>query len=158
GRGQFVVVAHHLAHGASAFYGSGFERAAVIALDNKGDMTSAALMTGNGAELSIQAEAQFPNSVGLVYSAVTAALGFSFDGDWHKTMWLAPSGEPEYIDLLADILDVDANGLPLVNLEYFDTSSRGSLSLTDRFFERAGLERRAKDTPINQKHRNLAAS
>jgi len=158
GRGQFMAVAHHLAHGASAFYGSGFERAAVIALDNKGDMTSAALMTGDGGQLSLQAEAGFPNSVGLVYSAVTAALGFSFDGDWHKTMWLAPSGEPEYIDLMADVLGVDAGGLPSVNLGYFDTSSRGTLSLTERFFERAGLERRAKDNPINQKHRNLAAS
>src|SRR5215216_22925 len=122
GRGQFIVVAHHLAHGASAFYGSGFARAAVIALDNRGDMTSGALMTGDGAQLSIQSEAQFPNSVGLVYSAVTAALGFGFDSDWHKTMWLAPSGEPEFIDLLSDVLGVDANGLPVVNLEYFDAS------------------------------------
>ena len=157
-RGQFVVVPHHLAHGASAFYGSGFARAAVISLDNKGDMTSAALMTGNGGQLSLQSEAQFPNSVGLVYSAVTTALGFGFDDDWHKTMWLAPTGEPVYVDLLADILGVSASGLPTVNLEYFDASSRGDLSLTDRFFERAGLERREKDTPVNQKHRNLAAS
>jgi carbamoyltransferase len=156
--GKFVAVAHHLAHGASAFYGSGFSRAAVIALDNKGDMTSAALMAGDGGKLSLRAEAQFPNSVGLIYSAVTAALGFSFDGDWHKTMWLAPSGEPHYIDLFTDILGVDANGLPVVNLDYFDTASRGALSLADSFFERAGLQRRAKDGPINQKHRDLAAS
>jgi predicted NodU family carbamoyl transferase len=127
GRGQFVVVAHHLAHGASAFYGSSFARAAVIALDNRGDMTSAALMTGDGGRVTLQAEAQFPNSVGLVYSAVTAALGFSFSGDWHKTMWLSPTGQPVYMDLFADLLGVDARGLPVVNLEYFDTSSLNEL-------------------------------
>ena len=157
-RGRFVAVAHHLAHGASAFYSSSFERAAVIALDNKGDMTTSALMTGSGGRLTLQAEAQFPNSVGLVYSAVTDALGFSFSGDWHKTMWLAPTGEPAYMDLFADILAIDADGLPLVNLDYFDASSRGELFLSDRFFERAALERRAKDKPISQKHRDVAAS
>ena len=70
-----VVAAAGLAHGASAFYASGFERAAVISVDNNGDMTSAALMTGDGSELHVQAEAQFPNSIGMVYSAATAALG-----------------------------------------------------------------------------------
>ena len=39
---KFVAVGHHLAHGASAFYASGFERAAVIAADNRGDMTTTA--------------------------------------------------------------------------------------------------------------------
>jgi carbamoyltransferase len=158
GRGQFVVVPHHLAHGASAFYGSGFARAAAIAVDNRGDMTSTALMTGNGGQLTLQAEAQFPNSIGLVYSAVTAALGFSFSGDWHKSMWLSPTGQPQYMDLFADLLGVDAGGLPVVNLEYFDMSSRGNPSLSERFFERASLARRAKDKPVGQKHRDLAAS
>ncbi|HVG19113.1 MAG TPA: carbamoyltransferase C-terminal domain-containing protein [Blastocatellia bacterium] len=158
GRGQFVTVAHHLAHGASAFYSSSFARAAVISVDNKGDMTSTALMTGDGGQLALQAEAQFPNSIGLVYSAVSAALGFSFSGDWHKTMWLSPTGQPQYADLFADLLAVDEGGLPVVNLEYFDMSSRGNPSLSDRFFERAELPRRPKDKPVGRKHRDLAAS
>ena len=41
-----------------------------------GDMTSAALMTGEAEQLRVHAEAQFPNSIGMVYGAVTAALGF----------------------------------------------------------------------------------
>ncbi|MEK6323373.1 MAG: carbamoyltransferase C-terminal domain-containing protein [Acidobacteriota bacterium] len=154
----FIEVPHHLAHGASAFYSSGFERAAVISVDNKGDMTAAALMTGSGEQLRIHAEAQFPHSIGLVYSAVTAALGFSADGDWHKTMWLAPTGKGELQEIFGDLLRVDGDGLPVVNLDYFDPSSGGTLTLSDHFFERAGLKPRAKDEPIAQKHRNLAAS
>jgi carbamoyltransferase len=155
---NFIEVPHHLAHGASAFYASGFERAAVISVDNRGDMTSAALMTGEGEQLRIHAEAQFPNSIGLVYGAVTAALGFDADGDWHKTMWLAPTGKPAFADLFEELLCVDANGLPAVNLDYFDASLRGTPALSDRFFERAGLRARAKDEPLTEKHRNLAAS
>ena len=156
--GQFVEVPHQLSHGASAFFASGFARAAVISVDNKGDMTSAALMTGEGERLRVYAEAQFPNSIGMVYGSVTAALGFDAGGDWHKTMWLAPTGDPESADLFKDLLCVDDNGLPVVNLDYFDPPLRGTPALSDRFFERAGLRPRGKEEPISEEHRNLAAS
>ena len=156
--GKFLEVPHHLAHGASAFFASGFERAAVISADNRGDMTSAALMTGNGEQLRINAEAQFPNSIGMVYTAVTAAIGFDPDGDWHKTMWLAPTGKPAYADIFEDLLSVDSNGLPLVDLAFFDAPLRGAPALSGEFFDRAGLTPRAKEQPITEKHRNLAMS
>lgn len=157
-RGRFVAVGHHLAHGASAFYASGFERAAVISADNRGDMTTTALMTGEGRELLLHSEAQFPNSIGMVYSAVTAALGFGFDDDWHKPMWLAPTGENEFAEIFNELITVDAGGLPVVNMSFFQISSRGNLSLSDEFFKRSGLKPRAKDDTITQNHRNLAAS
>lgn len=156
--GRFIEVPHHLAHGASAFFASGFERAAVISIDNKGDMTSAALMTGEREQLQLHAEAQFPNSIGMVYGAVTAALGFGADGDWHKTMWLAPTGKGAFSEIFDDLLRVGSDGLPVVNLDYFDPSFGASPALSNRFFERAGLKPRAKDEPLAQNHRNLAAS
>src|SRR5262245_628199 len=55
-RGTFLAVGHHLSHGASSFYVSGFDRAAVISIDNKGDMHSTALMTGSGNGLQLQRE------------------------------------------------------------------------------------------------------
>ena len=85
-RGQFVDVNHQLSHGASAFYASGFERSAILALNNRGDMTSTALMRGEGERIEIQAEGSFPHSLGMVYSTVTAVLGFGFVDDWHKAM------------------------------------------------------------------------
>ncbi len=157
-RGQFVAVGHHLSHGASAFYTSGFDRAAVMAVDNRGDMTSVALMKGDGNRLRVVSESQFPNSIGLVYSAVTEALGFDGNGDCHKTMWLSPTGNPAFKDLLADILKVDARGLPEINQEYFDLSPRGALSLSSLFYDRVGLKPRAKNEQIGAKHRDLAAS
>jgi carbamoyltransferase len=154
----FIEVPHQLAHGASAFYSSGFERAAVISVDNKGDMTSAALMTGSGEQLRVDAEAQFPNSIGMVYSAVTAALGFDADGDWHKTMWLAPTGAPQFMEIFADLLSVDQNGLPVVSTDYFDLPFGGAPSLSRQFFERAALAPRDKEETLAQNHRDLAAS
>lgn len=155
---QFIEVPHQLAHGASAFFSSGFERAAVISADNKGDMTAAALMTGIGEQLRVDAEAQFPNSIGLVYSAVTAALGFDPDGDWHKTMWLSPTGKPEFLELFTDLLRVDEAGLPVVNTDYLDLLFGGPPALSPHFFECAGVAPRRRDETISQSHRNLAAS
>jgi carbamoyltransferase len=157
-RGRFVQVPHHLAHAASSFYVSGFSRAAIVSADNKGDMTSTALMTGDGAKMTVNAEAQFPNSIGLVFSMVTGALGFGVDDDWHKTMWLAATGEPEFEDTLGDLLTVDSNGLPLVNQDYFEASFRGTMSLSSRFFDELGFGPRRKDEPVARRHRNLAAS
>jgi carbamoyltransferase len=157
-QGRFIEVPHHLAHGASAFFASSFDRAAVISVDNKGDMTSAALMTGAHGDLRIDAEAQFPHSIGMVYSAVTAALGFDGGGDWHKTMWLAPTGTNTLEDLFSELLSIDNSGLPVVNLSYFEQPSSGTASLSSNFFERAALTSRQKDKPITQQHRNLAAS
>jgi len=157
-KGSLIEVPHHLAHGASAFFASGFERAAVISVDNKGDMTAAALMTGNKEQLRIHSEAQFPNSIGMVYGAVTAVLGFDAGGDWHKTMWLAPTGRPAFADMFEDLLSVDANGLPVVNLDYFDPSLRGTPAVSEYFYERAAMKPRGKDEPITGRHRDLAAS
>jgi carbamoyltransferase len=156
--GKFVVVPHHLAHGASTFYASGFERAAVISADHRGDLTAAALMTGAGHELRLHGEAQFPNSIGLIYNAVTAALGFDYDGDWHKTMWLAPTGVNRFADLFADLLAVDSDGLPVVNREFLEIDARGITSLARIFFERAGIKPRAKTESLSGAHRDLAAS
>jgi carbamoyltransferase len=158
GRGKFIEVNHHLAHGASAFYASGFDRAAVIDAGYRGDMTATALMTGDGERLTLQAESSFPNSIGLVYNGVTAALGFNYFDDWHKTMWMAPFGLAEHEGLFRDLLSVDFNGLPVVNLEYFEESFRGNPQLSEKFFERAGLKPRGREEPINAKHKNLAAS
>ncbi len=158
GRGKFITVDHQLAQAGSTFYPSGFDRAAVMVIGNKGDMTSASLLTGAGSRMSVESEASFPNSIVMVYGAVTAALGFGASDSWHKTMWLSPTGQPEFTDLFNDLLGVDERGLPVVNLDYFDPSFRGGPALSNRFFEATGIDPRQKDAAITQTHRNIAAS
>src|SRR5688500_3073215 len=59
---------HHLSHAASAFYPSPFERAAVLTLDGVGEWTTSSLALGNGRDLKVMREIQFPHSLGLLYS------------------------------------------------------------------------------------------
>jgi carbamoyltransferase len=156
--GRFISLNHQMAHAASAFYVSGFDRAAVITAGNVGDMRSTALMTGEGARLQIQRQAKFPHSLGMVFTAVTAALGFDPAGDEHKTMWLAATGEDEFAAVFGKLLQVDSHGLPRINLDYFDGSFKGGPSLSTRFFKETGLDVRTKQDLAPGAHRNIATS
>jgi carbamoyltransferase len=155
---RIVNVNHQLAHAASAFYASGFERAAIITAGNVGDMRSTALLTGTGSEIRLRQQASFPNSLGMVFSAVTEALGFGSSGDEHKTMWLAPTGEDEFASLFQSIIKVDSSGLPRVNLDYFDKSFRGGPRLAERFFKETGLTAQRQGGTVTPTHRSVAAS
>jgi carbamoyltransferase len=67
---------HHLSHAASAFLCSPFEEAAILTVDGVGEWACATFGRGRGNEISLLREIRFPHSVGLLYSAFTAFLGF----------------------------------------------------------------------------------
>src|SRR5437762_3588176 len=69
-------VEHHPAHLASAFFVSGFEDAAICALDGFGDFVSTSLAFGQDRRLKMLDRVYFPHSLGILYTAVTQYLGF----------------------------------------------------------------------------------
>ncbi len=156
GRGEFIEVNHQMAHAASAFFASGFERAAILIANHKGDMTATSLLVGNGAMIDTLDESPFPHSLGAIYSAVTEALGFG--DECHKTMWLSSTGKPEFLRLFQDLLKVKKSGLPSVNPDYFDITAKGDAHLAALFYQKTGLQPRAKDEPLAPIHRHIAAS
>ena len=87
---------HHLAHASSAFFASPFEEAAIVTIDGVGEKTTAAIYSGNGQKISEINQTEYPNSVGLFYSAITAFLGFEVNEGEYKVMGMAAYGEPKY--------------------------------------------------------------
>ncbi len=81
GRGQAPMLfpEHHLSHAASAFYPSPFEEAAILTLDGVGEWATSTIGHGQGKEISILRELQFPHSLGLLYSAFTYYCGFKVE-------------------------------------------------------------------------------
>ena len=90
-----VMVEHHAAHAASAYYPSPFEEATVLTLDRDGDFRSAARWHASGNQLQLEKDLYYPDSLGDLYSRVTELLGFTAGADEHKVQWLsaADSGE-----------------------------------------------------------------
>src|SRR6266566_3386168 len=97
-RARFHRVEHHVAHLASAFFVSPFDRAAVLSTDGLGDFASTMWATGEGNRLEINGAVAFPHSLGLYYTAISQYLGFWKFGDEYKVMGLAAYGEPQYLN------------------------------------------------------------
>jgi carbamoyltransferase len=111
---------HHLSHAASAFYPSPFEEAAILTVDGVGEWTTATLGIGKGTDIKLLKEIRFPHSLGLLYSAFTAFLGFKVNEGEYKVMGMAPYGEPRYIDKIYDnLIKVADDGSFWINMDYF---------------------------------------
>jgi len=151
-----VVVEHHHAHAASAYYASGFESAAVLSVDRAGDFRSAVLFDGRRNQLTPVRELYFPDSLGDLFNRVTELLGYEARADEHKVQWMSASGEPEYRDTFHKILHKAHPGWPHVDRSYFDSDRPGQGGFSARFYEETGLISKEKLTQVEKA--NLAAS
>jgi len=118
-RAEFHNVEHHRAHMASAFFVSPFEEAALVSLDGFGDFVSTMIGRGSGNKIEVLDAVYYPHSLGIFYTAVTQWLGFTKFGDEGKAQGLAAYGEPVYLDDLARIVRLRAQGRFELDLEYF---------------------------------------
>ena len=91
--GPLLTFDHHQSHAASAFFFSGFSRAAVLTVDGVGESATTTYGIGEDARLTMFEEVRFPHSLGLFYSALTAYLGFAVNDGEYKVMGLAPYGD-----------------------------------------------------------------
>jgi len=123
---RILFVEHHLSHAASALYCSPYAEAALLTVDGVGEWTTAAYGSGTAAwdgtgenRIRLDAELRFPHSLGLLYSAFTAFLGFEVNEGEYKVMGMAPYGEPKYVDRVRRVVHVYEDGSLHLDLAYF---------------------------------------
>src|SRR5262245_15681515 len=107
---KILFTEHHEAHAASAYLASPFARAAILTVDGVGEWTTTGMWAGRDGALQQLHETRFPHSLGLLYSALTAYLGFQVNEGEQKVMALAAFGEPRFADRLAALVDYDDDG------------------------------------------------
>src|SRR3989338_583828 len=88
-----LFVEHHLAHAASSLFASPFKKAAILTVDGVGEWTTTAYGVGKDNNIHLAKEIKFPHSLGLLYSTITAYLGFSVNNSEYKVMGLSRSEE-----------------------------------------------------------------
>ena len=167
--GKIKQVEHHRSHIASAFFASPFDKAACLTIDGSGDFTTTMTAIGSGNNIEVLDSVDFPHSIGIFYTAFTQLLGFPHYGDEYKVMGMAPYGEPKYVDKLADVVRLTDDGLFKLNLGYFRTGTQGIISYgadnqpvvaalySKKMIDAFGAPRQ-KEEPLNQYHKDLAAS
>ena len=149
---------HHLSHAASAFYPSPFESAAILTIDGVGEWTTTSLSIGRGSDIRIVKEIHFPHSLGLLYAAFTAYTGFRVNSGEYKVMGLAPYGTPKYADLIREhLISIADDGSFRLNMKYFDYCAGRSMT-NAKFHRLFGGEPRSSESPLEQRHMDLAAS
>lgn len=124
GDAPLVLVEHHLAHMASAFFCSPFDEAAILSIDGFGDFCSVMWGIGRGNKMEVKGEVNFPHSLGIFYTAFTQHLGFPKYGDEYKMMGLSAYGEPRFAQKVRDAVRLDGDQIRL-NLDYFTHHTNG---------------------------------
>ncbi len=148
---KVLFVEHHLAHAASAFLCSPFDEAAILTVDGVGEWTTAAMGTatarwdGRGHNaIRLSHEIRFPHSLGLLYSAFTAFLGFEVNEGEYKVMGMAPYGQPRYQDKVYRLIELDGDGGFRLNMDYFCFHYSTCRTFNDRFVRLFGEPRDPK--------------
>jgi carbamoyltransferase len=132
---------HHLSHAASAFFCSPFEEAATLTIDGVGEWATATYGVGRGTNIELFKEIKFPHSLGLLYSAFTAFLGFEVNEGEYKVMGMAPFGKPTYLDKVYRVIDVEHDGSFQLNMDYFTFHHSTERTYSPKFVELFGPPR-----------------
>jgi carbamoyltransferase len=148
---KLLFAEHHMTHAASAFFASPFDEAAVITIDGVGEWTTATIGHATGTwngdgenKIDLFGEVRFPHSLGLLYSAFTAYLGFRVNNGEYKVMGMAPFGEPNYLDKVYQLIRVGDDGSFSLNMDYFSYHYSPRRTYTNRFVDLFGPPRKAE--------------
>jgi len=158
--GQLVYTKHHLSHLAFSFYTSPFDSAIGVSVDGVGEEeTILATLCKNG-KFQELARVTFPNSLGLVYSAFTAYLGFKPNEGEYKVMGLAPYGNAEKYEYVFEKIEkYDRLGEILqIEQKYFTYQTSEKDMFNNKLINLIGFPPRFKGESIEQQHKDLAAA
>ena len=138
-------LSHHFSHAVQAFMGSGQREAAILVVDAVGDWSCSALFSGAWVDgvprVERVLEIAYPNSLGLVYSAFTAYLGFSPNDSECSTMALAAFGRPRFADKVREIVRASPEVSYEVDQRYFHFANFYQGAVSARFVEAFGPPR-----------------
>lgn len=149
---KLLFVDHHMSHAASALFCSPYDEAAILTIDGVGEWTTATIGKGTAhwTEAGDQAkpnhidlfgEQRFPHSLGLLYSAFTAFLGFRVNNGEYKVMGMAPYGQPTRMEDVYKLIEVADDGSFQLDMRYFDFHHSTRRTYSQRFIDLFGEAR-----------------
>lgn len=157
-RDRLFFSQHHLSHAASAFFPSPFANAAVLTMDGVGERETTTIYHGKESSIIPVASIDFPNSLGLLYSAFTHYCGFKINSGEYKLMGLAPYGTPRFADTIRDsLVHVYPDGSFRLTLKYFSFVTEFTPT-NAKFWKLFGRKPRSPESDVTQLDMDIAAS
>lgn len=150
---------HHLSHIAYSYYTSPFERATILSVDGVGEWETTVLAFAEGKNITKLQNIKFPHSLGMLYSAMTAFLGFKPNEGEYKVMGLAPYGNPEpYLNKFQQLYKLMEGGGFEINMNYFTYDYSNNSMFNEKLGELFELPNRLPEDELTQEHKDLAAT
>jgi carbamoyltransferase len=145
---QILYSEHHLSHTLSTLYYYNQFPCVSVVVDGYGDKycTSIHHVKSNKEIINLWSS-EYPNSLGLFYSAITDFLGFAVNEGEYKMMGLASFGEPKYYDVLSNTIKFENNQLT-IDTKYYDYVRRTDRSYSDLLSQELGVKPRRPDIPF----------
>lgn len=160
---KIIFLDHHLSHAASTFLMSGFNEAAIVAIDGVGEKNTLTWGYGKGKYIELKQCIEFPDSIGLMYTALTTYLGFDANDGEYKVMGLAAYGEQDknknsFYPKLKKMITQYADSSFRLSMKYFGHSGFEGPAFTDKIIDLLGVAPRLKNQPIEPTHQDIAAA
>ncbi len=157
-----LFVEHHMAHAAGSFFPSPFKESAIITIDGVGEWTTTSYGMGKENKINLMKQINFPNSLGLLYSTITAYLGFSVNNSEYKVMGLGSYGDTnrktnDYYNKLKKVIEIKDDGSYKLHMDYFSYSYKNRMPSKELCILLDGPVRKS-DEEITQRHKDVAAA
>ena len=150
---------HHLSHIAYSYYTSPFERATILSVDGVGEWETTVLAFAEGKNITKLQNIKFPHSLGMLYSTMTAFLGFKPNEGEYKVMGLAPYGKSEtYLNKFKQLYRLTEDGGFEINMNYFTYDYSNNSMFNEKLAELFELPNRLPEDELTQEHKDLAAT
>src|SRR5258707_253065 len=111
-------------------------------MDGVGEWVTGTWGWGRGNRIDLRKQMEFPHSLGLLYSAFTAFLGFEVNEGEYKVMGMAPYGQPRYVDKVWKLIRQDPDGSFSLDMDYFSFHHSTHRTFNRRFVDLFGDPRR----------------
>lgn len=163
---KIKFINHHYCHLASAHFLSGFKDSCCVSIDGLGEIESIAIGEGKGNKIKLSKSVNFPNSLGMFYSAITHYLGFKAMSSEGTVMALAtfgnynqriPNKKISYYKKLKSFIKIENNLDLRIDLSWFNFPFTRKGWVSKKFIDFFG-EPRKKNSKITKHHKNIASA
>ncbi len=158
---------HHLNHLTSCYYPSNFKKALVVSYDGVGEGETGYFSIGNKNKIKvIYKDNLFPNSLGLLYAAITSYLGWRYNCDEGIIMGLASYGNPNnkipknkktYIQVFREIVSYKKNLNINIDTDWITFHKERDTWISEKFIKVFGKKRKYENR-LTQHHKDIAAA
>jgi len=156
--GKINFIDHHDSHAAYSYFTSNYSDSAILTIDGVGEWETTTISHGRGNKIEKKISIDFPNSLGMLYSTITAYLGFKPNEGEYKVMGLAPYGDYKvYYSKLLSVFENTSNKYT-INQKYFTWEYSDRVMFNERLCRLLELPPRLPEDKLTQNHKDLAAA